>query len=583
MDAFRAMLHVLRAHLSNPKLLIFGGLLMLVEATVSLSVPLLTRDFVDMTGSGTLPTTTITLLLVAMSVEAVAGAVGYFMLGTAGHGIVANMRRGLLGKLVRLPVGYFDKQQSGALASRMVNDTTTLHQIATYHIVSLLVGFLTVIGAVAILWMLDWRMTLLLFSGVLVAGLLLGPVTFVIQKISEKVMNETALFSGRLTNLFHEIRLVKSHGAEEWVDQDGNTSIEKLRRLGVKETAVQAILAPMVSLAMMGALIAILGYGGARVGAGTLEMGTLVAFILYLFHVAIPITQFSVFFSEIQHALGASKHLVAMFEEQEERHSGETQVDAQAQPLAVENLDFAYPAREEGGEPTKVLHDINLTMQPGEVTALVGASGSGKSTLLSLLLGFYETEKGRIRLGSLDLAEAQPAAWRRQTAYVSQDAPMISGSIRDNLLLGCEQPHSDEDLFRALKAAKLDGVVAEMPDGLNSDVGEQGGKLSGGQRQRLAIARAILRDAPVLILDEATSHLDTQTEYEVQSALAELMKTRTTVVVAHRLTTIQDADQIVVFDQGRIVGSGSHEQLNQSNTVYSELVAHQFKTRRQAA
>lgn len=581
MDAIRAMFKVIREHLTNPKILIVGGLLMLVEAAVSLSIPLLTRDFVDLSGAGGIPTTTIFLLLGAMTLEAIAGASGYLLLGTAGHGIVANMRRGLLGKLVRLPVGYFDQQQSGALASRMVNDTTTLHQIATYHLLSLAVGVFTVLGAITILWMLDWRMTLLLFGGVLIAALLLGPVTFVIQKISEQVQNETASFSGRLTNLFHEIRLVKSHGAEEWVNRDGDVAIEKLRRLGVKETAVQALLAPLVSLAMMGALVAILGYGGARVGAGTLEMGTLVAFILYLFHVAIPITQFSVFFAEIQHAIGASRHLVAMFEEKEERHHGDSAVEAHHQPLVIEDLNFAYPAAE-GDAGQDVLKGVNLTIKPGEVTALVGGSGSGKSTLLSLLLGFYETDQGRVRLGDLDLRDAQLAAWRGQTAYVSQDAPMIAGTVRDNLLLGSKNQHDDAAVMKALEVAKVADVVREMPDGLDSDVGEKGGKLSGGQRQRIAIARAVLRDAPVLILDEATSHLDTQTEFEVQSALAELMKNRTTVVVAHRLTTIQDADQIVVFDQGRIVGSGSHDELSRTNQTYSDLVDHQFKTRRAA-
>lgn len=581
MDSIKAIFRLIRQHLSQPKWLVFGGCLMLIEAAVSLAIPLLTRDLVDIGGSGALPGATLGLLVAAVSLEAVTGALGFFLLGRAGHGIVANLRRGLLGKLVHLPVGYYDQRQSGALAGRVLNDTTTLHQVATYQLVSLLVGLFTVIGAVAILWLLDWRMTLLLLGGVLLAGLVLGPVSFVIQKISEKIQDETAAFSGRLTNFFQEIRLIKSHGAEAWVDQEGGRSIEELRRLGVRETAIQAILSPLVSLAMMGALVAVLAYGGARVGAGTLEMGTLVAFVLYLFHVAVPIAQFSVFFTEMQHAVGASKHLVGMMAENEERGDGTPTLDARNQALTVENLSFAYES-EDGQAGAPVLQNINAVFQPGKVNALVGTSGSGKSTLLALLLGFYEPQAGRLRIGETNLDEAQLQAWRAQTAYVSQDAPMIAGTIRDNLLFGCSENHDDAALYDALAAAKVDDVVRTMPDGLDTQVGERGAKLSGGQRQRLAIARAVLRDAPILMLDEATSHLDTQTEYEVQSALAELMKTRTTVVVAHRLTTIQDADQIIVFDQGRIQGQGSHKHLLQNNAVYRDLVNHQFKARHAA-
>ncbi len=581
MESIKAVIRLIGQHLSQPKWLIFGGCLMLIEAAVSLSIPLLTRDLVDMGGTGVVPGVSLALLVGAVTIEAVTGALGFFLLGRAGHGIVANLRRGLLGKLVHLPVAYYDQRQSGALAGRVLNDTTTLHQVATYQLVSLVVGLFTVVGAVAILWLLDWRMTLLLLGGVLLAGLVLGPVSFVIQKISEKIQDETAAFSGRLTNFFQEIRLIKSHGAESWVNEEGGRSIEELRRLGVRETAIQAILSPLVSLAMMGALVAVLAYGGARVGAGTLEMGTLVAFVLYLFHVAVPIAQFSVFFTEMQHAVGASKHLVGMMAEDEERHDGIANLDARNQPLAIENLSFAYDG--EAGQPgPPVLENISAVLQPGKVNALVGTSGSGKSTLLSLLLGFYQPRHGDLRIGNTRLDEAQLQAWRAQTAYVSQDAPMIAGTIRDNLLFGCSKSHDDTALYQALAAAKIDSVVRTMPEGLDTHIGERGTKLSGGQRQRLAIARAVLRDAPILMLDEATSHLDTQTEYEVQNALAELMKTRTTVVVAHRLTTIQDAGQIIVFDQGRVLGSGNHQQLLQANPVYRDLVNHQFKTRHAA-
>ncbi len=584
MDTLSPLIQLIKSNMAKPKLLIIGGLLMVAEAGIALSVPLLTRDFVDQMGSGVWPAMTIALLLGAMTFEALAGAFGFLLLGISGHGIVANLRHSLIGRLVNLPVGFYDHQQSGALASRVVNDTRTLHEIATFHLVSLCVGILTVLGAIGILWMLDWRMTLVLFGGVVLAAVIIGPVTMKIQKITEQVQNETAVFSGNLTNIFREIRLVKAYNAEDLVSDRGAESVESLRRLGIRENAVQAVLSPLVSMSIMGALVVILGYGGARVSAGTLEMGTLIAFILYLFHVAIPITQFSVFFSEIQSAIGSSKNIVALMGEQEERRDGTDQVELQGKAIQLEDLDFAY-ARPEGDdqEPVKVLQDINLTIPPKQVTALVGTSGSGKTTLLSLLLGFYENQAGRIGTEQQNLSDLQLQAWRGQTAYVAQDAPMINGSVRDNLVFGSDNPISDDAIFAALKAAQMDEVVAKMPQGLDTPIGEHGGGVSGGQRQRLAIARAILRDAPLLMLDEATSHLDTQTEYAVQAALAKLMKSRTTVVVAHRLTTVRDADQIVVFDKGRIVGTGTHDELMADNPVYADLVAHQFKTRHHAA
>ncbi|CAM2065035.1 ABC transporter ATP-binding protein [Sulfidibacter corallicola] len=573
MEHLKPLARLLRAAIPSKKIFVFGLVLMLIEAGASLVIPLLTRDFVDGMQTAALPKFTLALLLGFMIVDAVIGGLAYYYLGSTGHGIVASLRHKLLGKLIRLPVRFYDNNQSGELASRVVSDTQTLHEVCTYHLTSMVVGLFTVIGSVAILWVLDWRMTLVLFSGVILSTLVIVPIAAKMQAIAEEVQSETAQFSSQLTGVFSEIRLVKSYTAESRELEVGRNSIDRLRQLGNRENAIQAILSPLVSLAMMGAMVAILGYGGARVSAGTLEVGTLVAFILYLFHITIPVAQFSMFFTEIQRAIGSGKHLLRLMKQNEEVVDGADAVSVTDRSIDVEDLGFAYA--EEDEDP--VLKDVSFSIRPNRVTALVGPSGSGKSTLLALLSRFYEPSSGEIRLGDVSIDTLSLPAWRSKLGYVAQDAPMIAGTIRENLCYGLDREADDVEMRRALEAAHAHDFVDNLPNGLETEIGERGVKLSGGQRQRLAIARALLKNPPILILDEATSHLDSRTEHQVQEAMHRLMQDRTTVVVAHRLATVLDADQIVVLEGGRTTGIGTHDKLMDTNALYRGLVEHQFK------
>jgi ATP-binding cassette subfamily B protein AbcA/BmrA len=322
---------------------------------------------------------------------------------------------------------------------------------------------------------------------------------------------------------------------------------------------------------MMGMLVLIIAYGGMRVSAGELSAGDLVAFILYLIQIVFPINQISQFFTQMQKAIGATERIVATLHADEEPlHKGHALADAR-QPIVVDDVTFAY------GDHEEVLQNIDFTLQPGTVTAIVGPSGGGKTTLFSLLERFYQPKQGNVRIGQEDIFSLSLHSWRSKIGYVSQESPIIAGTIRDNLIYGTDRTVTDEEIKQASKMAYADVFIEELADRYETEVGERGIKLSGGQRQRIAIARAILRDPQILMLDEATSSLDSKSEIVVQQALDNLMVGRTTLVIAHRLSTVVDADQILFVEKGTITGRGTHDELLHSHALYREFANQQLR------
>lgn len=332
-----------------------------------------------------------------------------------------------------------------------------------------------------------------------------------------------------------------------------------------------AWISPLMSFVLMMLLVIVIGYGGMQVSSGVLTAGELVAFILYLIQIVIPVTQLSTFFTQLQKANGATERMMQTLNEQEEDfHAGLEVANAQL-PVKIENLSFGYKPDE------PILQGVSFQMEPGTVTAVVGPSGGGKTTLFQVLERYYLPQQGRIMLGSEPIDSFSLRSWRGIIGYVSQESPMIAGTIRDNLCYGIEREVSLEELEQAAKMAYADGFISELPEGFDTDVGERGVKLSGGQRQRIAIARALLRDPKILMLDEATSSLDSRSEIVVQQALDNLMAGRTTIVIAHRLSTVVGADQIIFIEKGKVTGRGTHEQLLQHHEMYREFATQQLQ------
>lgn len=529
---------------SLPKSLI--GLVLalsLVSTLAGLVVPWFTKNIIDVMTVKALDLKTIVILLVAFVVQSVAAGFSTYMLAYLGEMVVSNLRKRLWHQTLLLPITYFDQNRSGETISRINNDTAVIKSLISEQLVSIFTGVVSLVGSLAILLYLDWSMTLVMLISVPIIFLIMRPIGRKMYGISKGLQEETAHFTSLLTQVVSEIRLVKAYVAEAVEAKQGEQQIDHLFRVSLKEAKWFAVLQPLMSFVMMFMLVAIIGYGGYRVSTGALSAGDLVAFILYLFQIIMPITMLTRFFTSVQKAMGAMERLLEILEHEQEDVGMKRPAVVPTQPIHFDHVHFAYPGNE------VLLKDISFTVQPGKVTAIVGPSGSGKTTLFSLLERFYHPQSGTIRLGETPLAELGLKEWRSVISYVSQESPLLAGTVRENICYAMQREVTEEELEKAAKLAYADEFIKHLPNGYDTEVGERGIMLSGGQRQRIAIARAILHDPQILMLDEATSALDSTSEKVVQEALANLMQGRTTLVIAHRLSTVVDADQILVLEQ----------------------------------
>ena len=556
-----------------PKLALTVGLTAGVLTTLAgLVVPLLTKNLVDGFSVASLSVPIMIAIGVAFIVQAVIDGVSIYLLSYVGQKVVARLRERMWTKLIRLPVSHFDKESSGETVSRVINDTGIVKELITQHFPQFITGIISIIGAVMILLIMDWKMTLIMLISVPITVAIMIPLGTKMAKISRGLQDETAVFTGNIQQTLGEIRLMKASNAELNEEASGKAGIGKLLGFGLKEARIIALIAPFMYLVVMVVIVMIIGYGGMRVANGTMSTGALVAFLLYLFQIIFPITSFAMFFTQLQKAKGATERIIDILELPLEEGQDGLAMDIANKPIQVVDVSFAY----EEDEP--VIGNVSFEAQPGEMIAFAGPSGGGKTTMFGLLERFYEPTAGEIRIGDTPIKELSMASWRSQIGYVSQESAMMAGTIRENLCYGLENGESisDERLWEVTEMAYADEFIKTFTKGLDTEVGERGVKLSGGQRQRIAIARAFLRDPKILMMDEATASLDSQSEGVVQDALTRLMEGRTTFVIAHRLSTIVDADKIIFIENGQVTGSGTHQELTQSHALYREFAEQQL-------
>lgn len=556
-----------------PVALLFFALFFSVLTTVTqLAIPMFTKGLVDGFSLSSLKAGQVALLGGAFFVQMILSAIAVYVLNYSGQKVVAELRKMLWKKQISLPVAYFDAHASGDMTSRMTNDTAVIKELITTQLTGFVTGIISMIGAFALLVFLDWKMTLVMTAAIPLAVGIMLPLGRRMHGISKGMMNETARFTTVLTQVLGEARLVKSSGAEKSEYLRGEERIDSLFRFGLKEGKVQALIGPLMSFVMMSLLVTIIGYGGYRVSSGALSAGELVAFILYLVQIIMPMTQLTMFFTQLSKTRGATESIIEILDTEGEDLSAGESVETVRETLEFSHVRFSY------SPDAPVLKDMNFTVEPGKVTAIVGPSGSGKTTLFSLIERFYLPDGGEILLGGKKTDDISLGTWRSKIGYVSQDTPMISGTVRENLVYGLEGDVDDEGLYKAARMAFAHDFIMEFPDGYETQVGERGVKLSGGQRQRIAIARAFLREPEILMLDEATASLDSDSEIWVQKALKNLMKGRTVIIIAHRLSTVVDADRILFIEEGRVTGSGSHNELMESHEMYRRHAEHQLRT-----
>lgn len=551
-------------------LFILGITLTLLGTIASLVVPMLTQNFIDGFDATNITPKMIVFIIFVFLLSAVFNGISYYVLSNVGQSVIKGLRNLVWDKFLKLPVQYFDTTKSGESVSRIVNDTAVLKDLITSHFPSVISGIMSVLGSVVILFILDWKMALIMFIAVPLSIAIMIPLGRRMSKISRALQKETAEFSGSLQETLSEIRLMKSFNGENFERSKGRRGINNLYEYGMKEAKVNAFLSPLMSTVMMFVIILIIGYGGVRVADGTLTIGKLVAFLLYLFQIIMPMTTFGLFFNEYNKALGATERIIDILKMDNEPDHASTEENVQFNNLRFNHVDFSYD-----GE-TKVLEDISFDAPNNQTIAFVGPSGSGKSTIFSLIERFYEVSHGAIEIDGVDIRDIPLKTLRENIGYVAQESAITSGTIRDNILYGSEDVYSDADIDRAITQSYAKEFIDQLEHGLDTEVGERGIKLSGGQRQRIGIARAFLRNPKLLMLDEATASLDARSEKYVQDALNKLMRGRTVLVIAHRLSTIINSDNIIFIDNGRLTGSGKHEELIQSHDMYRTFTEQQF-------
>ncbi|RMC24886.1 MULTISPECIES: ABC transporter ATP-binding protein [unclassified Lactobacillus] len=551
-------------------LFVAGLTLSLITSVTNLALPLLTRKLVDTSKWNRVNFFVLWLIVIIFVLQLILGTIGGYLLRFFGESVVKTLREKLWAHLLRLPISYFDENKAGESSSRLVNDTGVIKDVIAAQFPNFITGALQLIFSLVILFVMDWQLAALMFIVIPIVALVLLPVGRIMTRLGRKLQAATARFNGEVSEKLAEVRLIKASNGENYERQEGNKLIEKIFQIGILDARVEAILQPMMTTLMMAAFAGILAFGIIRVGQGTLTSGSLVAFLLYLFNVITPVANFAAFFSQIQKALGSTERIQAIFRLQPEVSIVQDGCTLRNQTLSFENINFSYQV----GEP--VLQSISFTVKPNSVIAFVGPSGAGKSTIFSLLERFYQPDSGQIMIQGRDIQSLDLQAWREQLGYVSQNSAIFSGSIRENLNYGLSQKLSDDDLWQGLNFAYAANFVREFPQQLDTQIGERGIKLSGGQKQRLAIARAFLRNPQILMLDEATASLDSESERKVQQALEQLMSNRTTLVIAHRLATIVNADQIYFIEHGYITGHGTHHELLKNHPLYARYVNEQM-------
>jgi ATP-binding cassette subfamily B protein AbcA/BmrA len=572
MQKYRRLFKVIAFARPSKLLLIIVGFMAVFSSLTSLLFPLLTQQLIDgFTDAKSLPVDLLVLLIGLLTLGAILSGVNIYLIGKMGNRMLVNLRTKILSKAIYLPVSYYDKNMSTEPASRVVNDTGIINSLVSEHFESVISGVLTMSASLIVLWIIDWQLTAVLFATLFGSLIIVVPILSKLTSLSKKLQEKEAHFLGFITERLSQIRLIKAFTAERHSIESSREILDKLYQIQQKEVKIGAVIGPILGLTIVATLVIILVYGAMRVSEGAISMGTLIAFILYIMNIIGPMAQLAGFNAALNKAAGASERVYGLLDEEDECFENNQQVAFPNNDIVFRNIEFEY------NPELTILKGFNLTIPANQMIAIVGESGAGKSTLFSLLLRYYKPTNGDILIGDQSIEDYSLYNLRRQIGYIAQDSPLLSGSIRDNLLLGVESKPQESRINEILKLALLDEFIDELPDGLDTQIGERGTKLSGGQKQRVAIARAMLRDSKILLCDEATSNLDAATEYKIQQAMNSLEKNRTTLIVAHRLSTVLDADKIIVMKNGQVIGEGTHQELLESQSYYKELVEHQLR------
>jgi ABC-type multidrug transport system fused ATPase/permease subunit len=559
--------------------------LSVLGAAISLAQPLVVGQVITAVQSGGNLGPLVFLLVAVILGSAISGGFMYYVLAKAGEGVVFSARQKLAHRLLKLPIHEYDLRRTGDLVSRVGSDTTLLRAVLTQGLVDAVGGILIFVGSLIAMAVIDPLLLGLTLLMVVVAIAAIAVTARQVRSATTKAQQRVGDMSAAVDRALSAVRTIRAARAEKRESEAIVKDATEAFKQGVKIARINAMITPIAGLAMNGAFIVVLGVGGYRVATGATSVASLITFILLMFQMIRPLGQAFGAYSSVQSGLGALARIqeildVPLEETESEARNAAKLVAVNKTAIEFDEVSFGYaPAAATESNPNpesrEVLDKVSFAIKRGSRVALVGPSGSGKSTIFSLIERFYEPSSGQILLDGQAVTTLSRGSLREQIGYVEQDAPVLAGSLRANLMIGSPDA-TDEQLTAVLAEVNLTEVLERDKRGLDAEVGENGIMLSGGERQRLAIARALLSAPPILLLDESTSSLDGLNEQRMRDAIDAVAKNRTLLVIAHRLSTVVDSDQIIVLEHGKIIGVGTHSELVVSTPLYKKLAKQQL-------
>ena len=550
---------------------------LIIASVATLLVPIAVRRIIDhgfTTANATLVNQYFAVMIAVVLILAASSAIRFYYVMWLGEKIVADVRDTLFEHLLKLSPAFYESQKTGEVISRLTADTTQIKSAFSSTASIALRNVVMLVGAITMMIVTSPKLAGL--AGLAIPLIVLPLVIYGrrVRVLSRTAQDKLAASAAFAQERLSAITTVQSNVQETYTNKEFGDATRFAFSAAAKRTLARAILTAAIIFVALGSIVGLLWFGAQEVMSGKLSGGTLSQFVLYAVIAASSLGQLSEVWGEIQLAAGAAERISELLDEVPKISAPANPVKLPAAPkgeVKFSEVSFHYPTRTN----MAALNKVNFTARPGEVTAVVGPSGAGKTTLFALIQRFYDPELGHILIDGIDVKSTDPQELRKHLAVVPQDTIIFSGSVLDNIRFGSPDATREAAMAAAI-AARVDEFAKKLPNGFDTEVGERGITLSGGQRQRIAIARAILRNAPILLLDEATSSLDAESEALIQEALEKLTANRTTLVVAHRLATVRNADRILVFDGGKLVAQGTHSQLVKKNALYARLAKLQF-------